>query len=111
MARSHPMSNKLTGLTFAQIGQRLCGLDGAQLPSVDRAQRMWRARLAAQIQRWVSRQISVRWKIAQGAWRRAEWKQWRGKILYPAGDERRSAARMLAAERISEALILLFASA
>ncbi len=42
----HALNKKLTGLTLADIRQRLCDLDRPQLPSVDQAQRMQRARLA-----------------------------------------------------------------
>ena len=42
----HALNKKLTGLTFAQIRQRLGGPDLAQLPGVDQAQTRQRARLA-----------------------------------------------------------------
>ena len=40
----HALHKKLTGLTLAEIRQRLCNLDRSQLPNVNQAQRMQRAR-------------------------------------------------------------------
>ena len=45
-AGHHALTKKLTGLTLAQIRQRLRDLDRAQLPSVDQAKIRQRARLA-----------------------------------------------------------------
>ncbi|HTV28454.1 MAG TPA: relaxase/mobilization nuclease domain-containing protein [Xanthobacteraceae bacterium] len=42
----HALTKKLTGMTLAQIRQRLCDLDRAQLPGVDQAKIRPRARLA-----------------------------------------------------------------
>jgi len=63
----HSPNKKLTGLTLAEIRQRLGDLDRTQLPSVDQAQRMQRARSAAHERQRASREFSVRRKIAPEA--------------------------------------------
>jgi hypothetical protein len=63
----HALNKKLTGLTLAEIRQRLGDLDRAQLPSVNQAQRMQRARSAARERQRASREFLMRRKIAQEA--------------------------------------------
>jgi hypothetical protein len=74
----HALNKKLTGLTLAEIRQRLGDLDRPQLPGVGQAQRMQRARSAAQSWTRVAREFLVRRKNRTGgrtgpkAWWRAE---------------------------------------
>jgi hypothetical protein len=67
----HALNKKLTGLTLAQIRQRLGDLDRAQLPGVDQAKIRQRARLtqdaAADLAREFSRGAATATKPAQKA--------------------------------------------
>ena len=90
----HSPNKKFTGLTFAEIRQRLGNLDGTQLPSVDQAQRIQRARSAAHERQRASREFSVRRKIAPEA------SQQRKHGGGRTGDDAISHPRAQAAERI-----------